>query len=243
MSVSNNNNSNTPLRSIFSIQTENVRELEKAWEQGNRIVNESLRDNDKAATTIQTKLMALLFSAYTEAIFSKLIHTPNALTQSEIDILKNKFNNNSYAGWVACLNLVVGKITSKDQAYKDNVISNVMTLLIDYIKEPSEVRNRMAHGQWVVALNSKNTQENNSISTKIKNLDIVVLTKYKRSFYLTALIIEDLLESPDKAHINLYQDLVNKFNHEQAKMSAWTIEGRIQKLRPKPKYTANCITS
>jgi hypothetical protein len=226
-------------RSVFSIQTENLRELEKAWEQGNRLVNESLRLNNTAAVKIQTKLMALLFCAYTEATFSKLIHTPDALTQSDIQSLKDKFKNNSYFGWVACLKLVVGKITSRDQTYKDDVISNVMALLKAYIKEPSEIRNRMAHGQWVIALNSKNTQESNLISAKIDNLDIVVLTKYKKSFYLTALIIEDLLESPDKAHINFYQGLVKKFNREQEKMSTWTIEGRIQKLRPKPRHTTN----
>jgi hypothetical protein len=241
--MSPNNISPPPPRSIFSIQTENVKELEKAWEQGNRLVNESLRTNDKAATAIQTKLMALLFSAYTEAIFSKLIHTPNALTQSEIDSLKNMFKSNSYSGWVACLKLVVGKITSKEQSYKDNVIADVMTLLKDYIKEPSEVRNRMAHGQWVVALNSKNTQENNSISTRIENLDIIILTKYKKSFALTALIIEDLIESPDNAHINFYQDQINMFSQEQAKMSSWTLQGRIQKLKPKPTFCENCITS
>ncbi|UNU29927.1 hypothetical protein [Aeromonas hydrophila] len=232
--------STTPTnRSVFSIQTENVRELEKAWEQGNRLINESLRLNNDSAVTIQTKLMALLFSAYTEATFSKLIHTPGALTQLEIQKLKDKFKSNSYTGWVTCLKLVVGKITSRDQTYKSEVISKVMVLLEKYIKEPSEVRNRMAHGQWVIALNSKNTQENNLISVKINNLDIVILTKYKKSFHLTALIIEDLLESPDKAHINFYQDLLDKFSREQEKMSTWTIEGRRQKLRPKPRHTTN----
>ena len=94
--MSNRNlNSSVIPRSVFSIQTENVRELEKSWEQGNRLVNESLRARDEAATAIQTKFMALLFSAYTEAIFSKLIHTPHALTKSEIKRLKAVFKKNS----------------------------------------------------------------------------------------------------------------------------------------------------
>jgi hypothetical protein len=185
----------------------------------------------------------LLFSAYTEAIFSKLIHTPNALSQAEIDSLKTKFKSNSYSGWVACLKLVVGKITSREQVYRDKVITDIMRLLKDYIKEPSEVRNRMAHGQWFLALNSKNTRENDSITTKIEELDIVILTKYKKSFYLIALIIEDLVESPEKAHINFYQDLIIKFDREQAKMSSWTLDERIRKLNPKPKYCENCLAS
>ncbi|EHA15563.1 hypothetical protein [Halomonas sp. HAL1] len=241
MPTDNSNTSSIP-RSIFSIQTENVRELEKAWEQGNRLVNESLRSSDQASISIQTKLMALLFSAYTEAIFSKLIHTPSALNQQEIDLLKGKFKQNSYLGWVECLKLVVNKITAKDQAHKDQVIYEVKNLLNTYIKKPNEVRNRMAHGQWVVALNSYNTQENEAVTEKIRDLDIVVLTRYKKSFFLMALIIEDLIESPDKAHVNSYQNSVDKFNREQAKMASWTLQGRVQKLKPKPTFCENCIT-
>lgn len=229
-------------RSVFSIQTENIRELEKAWEQGNRLVNESFRNKNQATEMIQTKLMALLFSAYTEAIFSKLIHTPYALEQQEITKLKSKFKTNSYNGWVACLKLIVGKIMTKDQAYKTQVISDVTRLLNDYIKEPSEVRNRMAHGQWVIALNAKNTQENDSITNKIRDLDIVVLTKYKKSFTLMSLIIEDLIESPDKAHVNTYQAKIEKFQKEQIKMASWTLQGRIDRLKQKPTFCENCKT-
>lgn len=229
-------------RIIFSIQTENVRELEKSWEQGNRLVNESLRVRDEAATAIQTKLMALLFSAYTEAIFSKLIHTPHALTKSEIKTLKAVFKKNAYSGWVECLHIVVKKITTKDQIHKDQVILVIDRLLENYIKEPSEVRNRMAHGQWIVALNSKNTQENHFITTRIKDLNIITLTKYKKSFTLISLIIEDLIESPDKAHVNTYQDKIDKFSQEQAKMASWTLQGRIKKLKTKPIFCEKCIT-
>ena len=240
VSYPNSNPSVNP-RSVFSIQTENVRELEKSWEQGNRLVNESLRARNQAAITIQTKLMALLFSAYTEAIFSKLIHTPHALSKEEIKVLKAEFKKNSYFGWVKCLDVIVNKITTKDQVYKDQVILSMNSLLEDYIKEPSEVRNRIAHGQWVIALNSNNTRENNNITVKIRALDIIVLTRYKRSFNLISLIIEDLVESPDKAHINTYQKKINKFKQEQIKMASWTLQGRVQKLKQKPTFCENCI--
>lgn len=232
----------TPPKSIFSVQTDNVRALEKAWEQGNRLLNESLRNQSEDAISIQTKLMALLFSSYTEAIFSKLIHTPNALTQVEINALKSKFKTNSYLGWVECLKVIVNKITGKDQSYKDKVIGDVTTLLTNYIKEPSEVRNRMAHGQWVTALNTDNTKINNDLSNKIRMLDIIVLTRYKKSFTLLSQIIEDLVESPNKAHINTYQQKINEFNQEQIKMASWTLAGRITKLKPKPRLCINCKT-
>lgn len=241
MNQSNSITSTLP-KNIFSIQTDNVRALEKAWEQGNRLLNESLRSQNQDAISIQTKLMALLFSSYTEAIFSKLIHTPHALTQAEIKTLKFKFKTNSYLGWVNCLKVIVNKITAKNQSYKDKVIADVTTLLKNYIQEPSEVRNRMAHGQWVTALNADNTKINNDLSAKIRTLDIITLTRYKKSFSLISLIIEDLVESPNKAHINTYQEKIKKFNQEQIKMASWTLAGRINKLKPKPRLCVDCKT-
>lgn len=230
-------------RSVFSIQSKNVKELEKAWKQGTRLINESLRTNDRDAIAIQTKLMALLFSSYTEAIFSKLIHTPYALQQIEIDNLKAVFKRNSYKGWIECLKLVSNTIPNKPHAYILNVISDITNLINNYIKEPSEVRNRMVHGQWVIALNTNNTQENADISAKIKALDIVTLTRYKKSFTLMSLIIEDLVESPHKAHINTYQTKITNFNIEQIKMATWTLADRVASLKPKPKLCAECISS
>lgn len=226
-------------RSIYQCQTANVRELEKAWEQTNRLINESYRLNDKATAIIQTKLMGLLFSAYTEAIFSKLIHTPCALTPTEIEQLKIKFKNNSYQGWVKCLELVINKIKSKDNNYKSTITNEMKQLLSIYIKKPSEVRNKIAHGQWKYALNTNNTSENEDITERINNLTVVDLTIYKKSFTLIAQIIEDLIESPDKAHISFYNDLKNKFNVEQQKMTHWTLSDRIARLRAKPSRSSS----
>lgn len=227
-------------RSVFSIQSENVRELEKAWTQGTRLINESLRLDDKKALAIQTKLMALLFSSYTEAIFSKLIHTPSGLLQTDIEDLKFKFRRNSYSGWKECLKLVASAIPDKTPEYIDNVVSEITLLLENFIKEPSEIRNRIAHGQWVIALNSRNTAESPDLTAKIKSLDIVTLTRYKISFTLLSLIIEDLVESPHKAHINTYNDKIKSFNNEQTKMSTWTLANKIASLKPKPRFCENC---
>ena len=93
----------------------------------------------------------------------------------------------------------------------------------------------------MVALNSKNTQENHSITTRIRDLDIIILTQYKKSFTLISLIIEDLIESPDKAHVNTYQEKIDQFDQEQTKMASWTLQGRIRKLKNKPTFCEKCI--
>jgi len=218
----------------YEIQTHNVRELNKAWKETTRLINESYRLKNNRAAELQTKLLALLFSAYTEAIFSKLIHTPYALSMTEIENLKVKFKGNSFVGWKHCLNTMVAKITSKTESVKDAIRTDVRNILTTYIKKPSEMRNRLAHGQWSIALTSNNTQMNSEITDRIDKLDVVKLEVYKKSFDLMALIMEDLVESPNKAHIDLYSSRFATFNSEQAKMAQWTLEVRLAKLTPKP---------
>ena len=218
---------------LYEIQTHNVRELNKAWKETTRLINESYRLKNKPAAELQTKLLALLFSAYTEAVFSKLIHTPCALSTTEIENLKGKFKNNSFVGWKHCLNMMVAKITSKTASEKDAIRTEIRNILTSYIKKPSEIRNRLAHGQWSIALNSSNTQKNLEITEDIDKLDIVKLEVYKKSFDLMALIMEDLVESPNKAHIDQYSFRIAKFYSEQAKMGQWTKEERLAKLKPK----------
>lgn len=223
-----------PLTTLYKIQTHNVRELNKAWKETTRLINEFYRTKNVRAVKVQTKLLALLFSAYTEAIFSKLIHTPYAISEEEIEDIKNKFNSNSYDGWKRCLNKMVDKITNKSDSDKEKIKTDVRNILNVYIKQPSEIRNKLAHGQWSIALNSSNTQKNIDITERIDKLDVVKLEIYKKSFDLMVLIIEDLVESPNKAHIDHYDDRLKSFNSEQARMAQWTLQGRIQKLAPKP---------
>lgn len=223
-----------PLTTLYEIQTHNVRELNKAWKETTRLINESYRLKNTRAAALQTKLLALLFSAYVEAIFSKLIHTPYALSETEIDGLKAKFKNNSFDGWKRCLNTMVAKIASKNESEKDTIRTEVSDILTTYIKKPTELRNRLAHGQWSIALNSNNTHKNAELTDKIDELDVVRLEIYKKSFDLVALIMEDLVESPNKAHIEQYSFRLAKFNSQQAKMAQWTLEARLNKLAPKP---------
>lgn len=218
----------------YEIQTHNVRELNKAWKQTTRLINESYRLKNTDAAEIQTKLLSLLFTAYTEAIFSKLIHTPCALTDAEIGILKAKFKQNSFVGWKHCLNTMVAKISSKSQQEKESIKTEIRNILNVYIKLPSEMRNRLAHGQWSIALTGDNTRKNSDITQRIDSINVVKLEQYKISFDLMALIMEDLVESPNKAHIDQYGKRLNKFNSEQAKMATWTLQGRLDRLTPKP---------
>ncbi len=56
---------------IFAAQTKNVKELEKAWVQLKRTINQLIYRNDEAGLSVHTKLLALSYSAYAESLFVK----------------------------------------------------------------------------------------------------------------------------------------------------------------------------
>ena len=66
-------------------------------------------------------------------------------------------------------------------------------------------------------------KKNSDITKQIDELDVVKLEIYKKFFDLMVLLIEDLVESPNKAHIDHYDDRLKNFDLEQARMASWTL--------------------
>ena len=73
---------------IFHAQTDNVRMLNQARTQIKRAINSALRKGDKTSSQVHTKLLALVFCAWVEANFSKLIHTPSGFTMPSRKLCK-----------------------------------------------------------------------------------------------------------------------------------------------------------
>ena len=69
---------------IFTASTENLRDLKKQRKRICALVNRAIREKQDPDLISLTKMYALLYSAYVETSFLKLIHTPKAFTESEI---------------------------------------------------------------------------------------------------------------------------------------------------------------
>jgi len=218
---------------VFQAQTKNVRELEKAWSSINRTINEALRTDDIHLATFQTKMLGLVFCAYAEATFSKLIHTPYGLTGINIAQIKYEAKQDIVRGWQKCLVLSTKKIQSNKSNHVPNIVKKISLLINSYIKEPSLIRNKIAHGQWNTALNQKNTAINQETTDKITNLTIVDLYRYKLSFEKLSVIFEDIIESPNKAHWKFYWNHVTEYEQLQIKMAQWTLQKKIDQLKKK----------
>jgi len=218
---------------IFVAQTENVRALEQAWKHINKTINSAYSSGDAITAEIHTKLLAQVYCAFSEAVFSKLIHTPDGLTLDEIAQIKRKGKKNIVEAWKKCVELALYKVDGQANGSIANTRLRIINLINTYVYDPSLLRNKIAHGQWVTALNSNNTKINSDITSRILSITVVDLYRYRSAFQSLFRIVEDIIESPNKAHHRDYWVHITQFEESQLKMAAWTVENKVRDLKAK----------
>lgn len=222
---------------VFKAQTRNVRQLEKTWTHINRQLNVLIAKNDENGIVIQSKLLALIYCGLAESLFSKIIHTPNGLDLNSISQIKRRINAKGIKeGWLKASDLALARVASQRSNHIPNVKKKLEQLINDYIFDPSLIRNKLAHGQWVSALNSDNTDINADATAEIEAITVIDLYKKKSALDKLSAMLEDLIKSPNKAHPRDYWIHLADLEERQREMEAWTIDKKKQRLFEK-KYT------
>lgn len=224
---------------VFEAQTTNVRELERAWSHVNRQINALILRKDQKSVEISTKLLALIYCALAESIFSKLVHTPYGLRLGEVDQVKRAtIANGVKSGWLKCAELAMKRVESAKSNHCHNVLQRLSVMIEKYIFDPSLLRNKLAHGQWSVALNRDNTAVNVDITERIAAHTVVELYRRKNALEKLSSLIEDIIESPNKAHHRDYWTHLTEFEQKQKELEGWTMERKVEQLFAKRSYTA-----
>jgi hypothetical protein len=224
---------------VYNAQTKNVQELSKVRKQINRAINNALKRGDKVAEQALTKSMALVFCAWVEANFSKVIHTPYGFSLDQIQQIKAVYVKNGLEkGWQKCVELGTLKASKrKNSNYIPNVRLELRRLIQKYIVEPSLLRNKIAHGQWTIALNRENTAENKDLTASLGSLDIVTISKWFNIHAHISQIVENLIESPNKAFHRDYWTEITMLKEYIAETDNWSLEQKVNKLKQKPAPT------
>lgn len=226
----------TEIQAVFSAQVENMRELERAWNHINRDMNLAFVNAQDVAVSYETKLLALVYCALSESVLSKLIHTPNGLSPDEIRQVKQALASTGIRdAWKKCVALGIARVYGQKSNHVPNAHQKLDALVEEYIHETSLLRNKIAHGQWVQALNRDHTAINHEITSEIVNLDVVDLYRRKHALETLWKLVEDLIKSPNRAHHRDYWKYVSKFEEQQKKMQTWTVGKKVQSLRHKKK--------
>lgn len=222
---------------VFEAQTINVRELERAWAHINRQINALILQKNQKSVEITTKLLALVYCALAESIFSKLIHTPYGLLLDEIEQVKTAANGQGVkSGWLKCADLALKRVEGARSNHGHNVRLKLSSMIEQYIFDPSLVRNKLAHGQWCVALNRDNNAINPEITNEIELHTVVELYRRKHALEKLAAIVEDIIESPNKAHHRDYWVHLTEFEDKQNELASWTLEKKVARLFAKKSY-------
>ncbi|MBB6095631.1 hypothetical protein HNQ60_004522 [Povalibacter uvarum] len=219
---------------VFRAQTANTRELGVAWTHVNRQINALILRKQDKSVEVTTKLLALIYCALAESTFSKLIHTPHCLTLDEIEQIKQATRTSGVReGWIKCAELAVRRIDGAKSNHAQNVLKKLGKLIEMYVFDPSLIRNKLAHGQWSVALNRENDAVNDNLTNEITNLDVIELYRRKHALEKLASILEDIVESPNKAHRRDYWTHLTALEEKQAEFATWTMRKKAEQLTAK----------
>lgn len=223
---------------VFQTQTLNVRALRTAIKHVHRNVNASLRTRDASSASTYTKIYSVLFCAWAEANFSKLVHTPHGFDLDEIRQIKQAQNDNGIAfGWKKAVELGVRHLDAKRGNFAPNARQMLFRAIEKHVFDPSLLRNKLAHGQWSVALNRENNAINADLTAKIAALDIVRLTAWFKTHELLAGLVETLIESPKKAFMRDWHLEVARLEREIEEAEARTLAEHVARLQAKDART------
>lgn len=220
------------IKNLYMLQSVNVRELWKVKAGLIKDINYQIRKSDKFQVFMKTKLLSLIYSAWSETQFVQIFYTPDGFRYTEIlKIQKCKKQKGIAAGWKYMLEEAMKKVgsTSENKDIKKR-LQSLIVLVKKYIEEPCILRNKIAHGQWINALNCKNNALNEDITNQLSSLDPVELEKRFEIHRYLGYIVRDLVQSPKKGfHKHFWINIVNLEKYIK-KTEKWSIETKENSL-------------
>lgn len=222
---------------VYVAQSQNVRELGRNRKRLLKDLNWSLLREDAAIVRMKAKMFALLYSAWSEAQFVQILHTPNGFAGSEIrKIARTRAKEGIASGWDAMLAAAIRRVGNplfnKDLRKREKDLKDAVK---EYIRIPSELRNKIAHGQWVVALNRDNTAINADITAGLNALDYVRIEVMFEVHQHLGSIVRDLLQSPKKAFHRDYWTHMVDLDSFRARSKDWSMATKKNELSKKPR--------
>lgn len=234
---------------IYVLQSRNVRELGRYRRRLKRRLNDALRDDqfrpnsgqaarpldhpdraeDRRSITDYTRLYALVFSAWSEAQLVQILHTPNSFCGKEIQRVQKK--NTISAKWKQMISIAFDKSGNarRNESIKRRT-EQVEFVIDNYIFPMSQIRNKIAHGQWIEVLNGTHTAKNTDLTRRVVSLDHAQIDATFGIHEHLGKIVRDLMQSPHNAlHNNFAQHWINIEVWTQA-AATWSVQTKDAEL-------------
>lgn len=132
--------------------------------------------------------------------------------------------------WIKCVDLALTHIGDcKEKGIIANKSQSLKRILNKYIITPSQIRNKIAHGQWAECLNNDCSDLNHHITGEIKKLDFVKLDRLFTVYDMYQQCIVDLIVSP-KTHYRDFYSLMVRIEEYIRYTKDWDIETKREQL-------------
>jgi hypothetical protein len=222
---------------IFSLETQNVRAgFYKHRKQLLRALNSALVRHDQSTLETLTLSYVLLFAAWSEAQFMQVLHTPDALPFDQINSIKYlKSKSGIGEAWKELIRCAFSKVPGHVKEVKKKEI-RLLKIVEENIIPISLIRNKIAHGQWSVALNREHTAKNENLTDELNELDYVKVDLLFQIQQAIGFIVRDLLQSPQRGHLRFFWQRDTELERLLNKRLSQDMESKLKALKLRSEF-------
>lgn len=202
-----------------------------------RAINSAIRSNNQAAIDAFTKIYALLFCAWAEANFSKVLHTPHGFSFDEIAQVQAAKANGIGQAWKSCVQLGLRHLDAKRGSFLPNTQQRLERAVDKHVFDPSVFRNKLAHGQWIHALNRDNDALQPELTAKLADLHVVAVGGWILTHEKLANLVETLIESPKKVFMRDWHKFIVELDEAIEQAESYTYAEHVKRLLDKDNRT------
>lgn len=229
--------------SLYRVHVANYHAVADAMERVARQARLAIRSGDDRTASALTKTFALLFAAKLETRLGKLLYEPSGFTAAQREIVLSR--RSQFESWTAAIDLgfrlrynVRGVIDGRKLPHSAFARYQTLVELVSvHFRPPIELRNKLAHGQWVYPLTASQGDvsapqrtalaRENLLSLEIKDRvaehacriinDLVVSAKtFERDFDLHFRRLAEVLLALEKADFGAYKtELARRYKEGQ----------------------------
>lgn len=187
--------------SLFNIHTENLKSVQAAFEGSASAARDAIRDGDTGQERSFTRTAAFLLGSSLELRLNCVITEAGGFSADEAALVRR---GSEADGWQTAIDLGfrsrhnVWELSEASLGSEAaNQRSTLQTEFVKYLEPVILIRNKLAHGQWVTALNSGELAENRETTALIESQTIQEISIKNRLSRWYAKLILDLVSTRD----------------------------------------------
>jgi hypothetical protein len=148
-------------KKLYQFHVENLREIDRAMEKVARSLRMFISQNDETSTSAFMRLYALLLGAWAECRIRKLIYEPKGFSEVERKEIQGK--KTQLSQWQKTVEIAFRRQYKIPKAKLSATVlphsafsryDTISKMLVNDLGSIIELRNKLAHGQWVYPLNN-----------------------------------------------------------------------------------------